>query len=100
MSQLDKYLEIRDTIIRPALEELKEEYESLGYYCHIATQRPQRVISFSREVSDFVQDTVSIFLSNCGWVIFSRLNVLYSSRLGLDEITPERVKEKIREALG
>ncbi len=120
MTNLDEYLEIRDAIIRPALEELKEEYEAQGYQCHIATQRPQTVrsraiisqrgsspgrtpagaISFSRRRPDNVKGTVSIFLSDGGWVIFNKLNVLYSSRLHLDEITTDRVKEKIREALG
>jgi hypothetical protein len=86
------------------LEELKEEYEAQGYQCRIGTQKPQRrtmprAISFSITDPNNILGTVSIFLSDGGWVIFNKLNVLYSSRLHLDEITPDRVKEKIREAL-
>ncbi|HEX3035816.1 MAG TPA: hypothetical protein VHT73_11940 [Thermodesulfobacteriota bacterium] len=94
-----KYREIRDNIIRPALKELKKEYESQGYHCHIHTQETQGAISFSRGLSNYDEDPVSIFLSDGGWVIFSKLTALYSSRLKLDEITPDRVKGKIREAL-
>ncbi len=111
MTKLDEYLEIRDTIIQPAMKKLKEEYEAQGYQCHIGTEKPQRramprTISFSRRDLNNVlgtvnvKGTVSIFLSDGGWVIFNKLNVLYSSRLHLDEITTDRVKEKIRAALG
>lgn len=99
MTKLAEYLKIRDNIIRPALKELKKEYESQGYHCHINTQETQGAISFGRGQSYYTRDMVSIFLSKGGGsVIFTKLDVLYSSRLELDEITPDRVKGKIREA--
>ena len=98
MTKLAEYLEIRDKIIRPALEELKKEYKSLGYHCYISTQKSQGAISFSRGRARYLKDTVSIFLGDGGWVIFNKFDVLYSSRLHLDEITRAEVKKKIREA--
>ncbi len=126
MTNLDKYLEIRDKVIRPALEELIDEYEADDYECSIGTEKPPSMssgvkvrrrgskpgriafeaislygaISFTRTDTDDNTKTVSIFSSDGNLVIFMKLPTGSRKRIHLDELTPERVKEEVRKILG
>ena len=107
MSRLNDYVDIRDNMIRLALEELTKEYEAQGYKCSIGSQGPPPArssaigpISFSRKKPKDVTNTVSIYSSGSDWVIFNKLDAVYSVSVLLDDITPNRVKEEVRKALG
>ena len=84
MAKLAEYLDIRDHIIRPALEELKKEYEVLDYQCSIGSQGPPPArrsaigpISTIKKTNDYTR-TASIYSSGGDWVIFNKLDAVYS----------------------
>ncbi len=119
MSKLSEYLDIKNRIIRPALEKLKKEYDAQGYRCSIGSQGHPvgrssardsgrdsssvrsaiGPISLSRRQGSNVPDTVSIYFTGSDAVIIRALDVLDYESVLLDDITLDRVKEEVRKVL-
>ncbi len=116
MSDMERYLELREKIIRPAMEKLKAEYEAQGYICSIgAIKRKDETseshqgtkvirstcegISLSRtQVSTNNKQTVSVSLSDGGSVLLGNVAVMGYRHFKLDEVTSELIEKAIGEA--
>ncbi|HWP91809.1 MAG TPA: hypothetical protein VNN20_06395 [Thermodesulfobacteriota bacterium] len=117
MRDKQKYLEIRQKIIKPTMERLKTEYEAKGYKCQIGAIKPPDVTEGSRQGTRIIRSTygaisltvydedsslgtVSIFLSDSGSVVVKEMDVIFGHKYNLDEITPEVVENEIRKVFG
>ena len=116
MNGHQKYLELRETAIRPAMEKLKAEYEAQDYKCSIGEIKPPDITNGSRkgtvvvrstfgalsltrkQIVNDIEHTVSIFLSDGGSVDLIKMGVRYHRSFKFDEITPELIEKEIREA--
>ena len=69
MSDVDRYLELRDRIIEPVMQKLKFGYEAQGYKCEI---------DYSKCIKDITQDTregLKVVRSFDGQISLTRKNI-------------------------
>jgi hypothetical protein len=113
LSVVQNWYKLRETVVRPVMEKLKNEYEAQGHESSIGTEKPpdvsskairsQRELSATRRTFGAISlrrnhHVVSIFLTDSGDVVLKKLKAVHSQSFKLNEISPDLIEESIREA--